>query len=121
MIEFIFLVIFVLLSVDALNCIWELIMGGIRRPADIVYVKVPYREFPHEQGNIDLAHGKSEIFIPTTQQPRRVWTSLDDFEGVQCCLGQVNKLSTYCTTDGFVLIAEISSESAYVKWIAEFA
>lgn len=96
-------------------------MGGIRRPAEIIYVKVPYRDFPHEEGNIDLGHGKSEIFIPTTQTPRRVWTCLEDFEGVQCCLGQVNKLSTYCTPDGFVLIAEISSESAYVKWIAEFA
>jgi len=121
MIELLFLIIFVVLTLDILNCIRRLVMGGIRRPANIIYVQVPYRDFPHEEGDIDLAHGKSEIFIPTAQQPTRVWTSLEDFEGVQCCLGQVNKLSTYCTTDGFVLIAEISSESAYVKWIAEFA
>jgi hypothetical protein len=118
MMELLFLIIFVVLI---LNCIRRLVMGGIRRPANIVYVKVPYREFPHEEGGIDLANGKSEIFIPTSHIPRRVWISLEDFEGVQCCLGQVNKLSTYCTTEGFVLIAEISSESAYVKWIAEFA
>lgn len=96
-------------------------MGGIRRPAEIVYVKVPYREFPHEEGGINLSYGKSEIFIPTTQQPKRVWTCLEDFEGIQCCLGQVNKITTYCTVDGFVLISEITSESAYVKWIVEFA
>jgi hypothetical protein len=101
--------------------ILEVVMGGIRRPAEIIYVKVPYREFPHEEGFLELAHGWSEVFVPTEQQPTHVWLSLDDFEGVQCCLGQVNMLSTYSTTDGFVVLANITSESAYVKWIAEFA
>lgn len=95
-------------------------MGSIRKPANIIYVKVPYREFPHETGTIELGHGWQEIFIPTSQTPARVWVCFENFEGVQTCLGQVNKFSSYCVHDGFVLIAEINSENAHVKWIADF-
>ena len=101
--------------------ILEVVMGGVRRPRDIVLVQVPYRDFPHEEGELELGHGWNEDFVPTTQQPVHVWLCLDDFQGVQCCLGQVNMLSSYATPDGFVVLANINSENAYVKWIADFA
>jgi len=102
--------------------LWHIggLMGGIRRPVEIVRVMVPYRDYPHEKGSLELSHGWSEVFVPTTQQPRNVWLNLDNHEGIQCCLGQVNMISTHNTPEGFVVIANITSESTYVKWIAEF-
>ncbi len=115
-----FLIIILLLASEWLLAIWGWMMGGIRRPVTIVEILVPYREYPHEEGFLELGHGKQEIFIPTCQTPTRVWLCFDDFEGVQCCLGQVDKISAYCTRDGFVALAEINSESAFVKWVADF-
>lgn len=95
-------------------------MGSVRKPPNIVFVKVPLREFPHEQGTLELAHGHQEIFVPTSQAPARVWLCFENFEGVQTCLGQINKVASYATHDGFVIIADINSEASAVKWIAEF-
>jgi hypothetical protein len=95
-------------------------MGAVRRAVNTVIVKVPYSEFPHEQGTIELGHGMQEIFIPTSQTPARVWLCFQDFQGVQTCLGQLDCFSWYITRDGFVIVAEVKSESAFVKWIADF-
>jgi len=116
MIETIFLIIVFFLIIEFIGGL----MGSIRKSVEIIRIMVPYRDYPHEEGFLELGHGQSEIFVPTTQQPLHVWLNLNDYEGIQCCLGQVNMLSTYSTPEGFVVIANITSESAYVKWIAEF-
>ena len=120
MIGILFLVILVLMIVNLCLLSVEFIMGFVRRSQRVVPFPVPFRDFPHEEGVLELGHGHQEIFVPTPEQPTRVWLCFDDFEGVQCCHGRVNLLSSYSTPEGFVVIANIHSESATVKWIADF-
>lgn len=105
---------------NVLLIVLEIVMAGVRRTVNIVYIPVPFREYPHQEGSVQLGHGYQEIFVSTLQQPERVWLSFEHHEGVQCCLGQIDTLSSYSTPDGFVVIANINSESAEVKWIADF-
>lgn len=116
MISLFFIIVFLLIIQFTLG----VILGSVRRKTVIEYIQVPYRDFPHEKGNIELGHGWNELFVPTSQQPRRVWLCFEEFEGVQTCLGQVDMLNSYSTPEGFVVLANINAERAYVKWIAEF-
>lgn len=120
MVDILFYTILILLIAEFVLLAGESIMGGFRRPNHIIHVPVPYEDFPHEEGHLELAHGRQEIFVPTKQAPARVWLCFEAFEGVQCCLGNVDMFTTYCTTEGFVILANINSENAYVKWTAEF-
>ena len=118
MIELLLLISLMLITLDLVLLLGDF-MGGIRRRADVIFIQVPFRDFPHEEGEIELTHGKQEIFVPTSQEPVRVWICYEN-EGVQCCLGDIDVFSTSITPEGFVLIANVNSESAFVKWIADF-
>ena len=120
MIDLLFYMIVILLIAEFVLLAGESIMGGIKRREHIITVPVPYRDFPHEEGFIELAHGHQEILVPTEQAPARVWLCFEDHEGVQCCLGDIDMFSTYNVEEGFVLIAKVNSEKAYVKWLAEY-
>ena len=113
---------FLLLLAINLYCIYvlELIMGGIKRPANVIFMPIPYRDWPHEKGNLELSHGNQEIFVPTSRTPERVWLCFEHFEGVQTCIGQTDMVNTYITPEGFVIIANINSEKVSLKWNAEF-
>jgi hypothetical protein len=121
MVTLLFLLIILILMAEFLLFVGGFVMGGIRKPNVVIHDVVPYRDYPHEEGNIDLGHGWNEILVPTTQPPTRVWLCFVDNEGVQCCLGSVDMFSTQCTAEGFVVVANVNSESANVRWIAEFA
>lgn len=118
MFELLIFVFLYLIFSNVVSFIWGTVFGGKSKFVRIV--KVPYRDFPHDEGYVQLCHGFNEVFIPTKLTPLHVWLNLDNYEGVQCCLGSVNTISSYNTQDGFVLIANITSEVAYVKWVAEF-
>ena len=124
MIDFLFYAMYLLLAIDLILFAVELIMGGVRRPSgdvQIITVPVLYRDYPHEEGILELSHGQQEVSVPTGQRPARVWISFEESEGVPCCIGQVDYLSVQTTQEGFIVIANVNSESVNVKWVADFA
>lgn len=95
-------------------------MAGIRRPVTTVFVKVPYRDYPHEKGEIHLTSGMHQVLIPTSVSPARVWVCIEDAGAVQTCLGQIDRVNTAIVPEGFILNAEIHSESVEIQWVADF-
>lgn len=77
-----------------------------------------------KRGNISLASGKHEIQIqtdPSEGSPTKVYTWISEpTPGVCVCLGDVNLAGTTSLPDGFVLYADIKSNTATVNWLVEY-
>lgn len=112
-------------------------MARVRRPSNPVRViekekKVPYRTLPHDEGEFTVGQGIHEIKIKTKtkelqaqsaeesgEEPVRVWVCLEDTGEIPVCMGDLDKVSTSITDDGFVVHLEIHSTERMVKWYAE--
>jgi hypothetical protein len=122
-------------------------MAGHRRPQNpIVFVekKVPYKNFPHDEGEVVVGPGIHEIEIHTKAKqmlkamrssieenaegeleevfddvPMRVWVCFEDVAQIPVCMGSLDKASAVITEDGFILYLEVHSTERLVKWYAE--
>jgi hypothetical protein len=72
-------------------------------------------------GDILLGYGQHEIKIVTNGKPCKVTLSIEDpTGGIAVCHGNVNKIGVNILNNGFVLYADIQSNTALVKWNCEF-
>lgn len=97
-------------------------MARRTRRSKIVRVIVrnkPYRDYPHEKGDLTVAQGIHDVTIDTKSEPKRVWISLEGFGDMPVCIGDVDKASTAITPSGFVLHLEITSTERTIKWYVE--
>jgi hypothetical protein len=72
-------------------------------------------------GDILLGYGLHEVKIITKGKPCTVFLSIEDpTGGIAVCHGNVNKIGVNVLDDGFVLYADIQSNTAFIKWNCEF-
>jgi hypothetical protein len=69
-----------------------------------------------QDGKIILPHGKYDLMVPTNAPPKSVWISEAASGPVQVCHGQGNYYGVSTLPDGFVLHADIATESAEINW-----
>lgn len=74
------------------------------------------------RGHIVLANGQHEIFIQTKDpNPERVYLNCEEPDGgMSVCMGDVNLVGSSVTPDGFVLYADIKSDTCIVRWLIEY-
>lgn len=73
----------------------------------------------YENDSLELNNGRHEIEIELGKKPGRVWVSLYDEQGdLPVCGGNVDKVGTVDTDNGFILHADIHSTSRKVRWFA---
>jgi len=116
-------------------------MARIRRPSNPVRVvekekKVPYKSFPHDEGEFTVGQGIHEIAVKTKnkvkvqaqkqpqaeepgEEPLRVWICMEDTGEIPVCMGDLDKVSTSITEDGFIAHLEIHSTERLIKWYVE--
>jgi hypothetical protein len=97
-------------------------MASMRKPSRIVRVvmkPVPYKNFPHEEGNFTVAQGVHDVTINTSSEPKRVWISLEGSGDVPVCIGDVDKINASILPDGFIVHVEINSTERTIKWYVE--
>src|SRR5271154_5920888 len=71
----------------------------------------------HANGDILLGFGNHEIKIVIDQKPCTVFLTIEDpTGGIAVCQGNVNKIGVRILDDGFILYANIHSNTALVKW-----
>jgi hypothetical protein len=71
---------------------------------------------PAEQ-TITLSTGSHEIAIQTAKQPDKVYLSVEEASPV--CVGSLNMVAAVIQEGGFVLYADIRSNSALVSYIVQ--
>lgn len=72
-------------------------------------------------GEILLGFGLHEIKIVMDNRPCTVFLGIEDpTGGIGVCHGNVNKIGVKILDDGFVLYADIQTNTALVKWTCEF-
>ena len=72
-------------------------------------------------GEILLGYGLHEIKIVIDNKPCTVFLGIEDpTGGVAVCHGNVNKIGVRILDDGFILYADIQTNTALVKWTCEF-
>jgi hypothetical protein len=71
-----------------------------------------------DEGQAFLPSGTHAHKIFTRGKPKQVWLSERDVQGIQVCGGNVNLYGITLDDDGFVLYAEVSSDSVSVEWQA---
>jgi hypothetical protein len=71
-----------------------------------------------DEGQAFLPSGTHAHKILTRGKPKQVWVSELSSEGVPVCGGNVNYYGVTLLDDGFVLYAEVASDSVNVEWQA---
>jgi hypothetical protein len=72
-------------------------------------------------GDILLGFGLHEITISLNGKPCTVFLSVQDpANSCTVCHGGVNKLGFTILDDGFVLYADIQSNTSFIKWTCDF-
>lgn len=72
-------------------------------------------------GDIILGCGLHEITIKVCQKPCKVFFCIKDpYECICTCHGDINKIGITITEEGFVLYADIKTNTCLVEWTCEF-
>jgi hypothetical protein len=73
-------------------------------------------------GEIVLGCGLHEVVVRTEGgKPARVTLCIKDpCDSVPCCVGDVNRIGVTLTCDGFILYADIRTNTCCVEWDCEF-
>lgn len=73
-----------------------------------------------QEGSIILPAGTHAVEIKTRKEPVDVVISLADNDGMSVCNGDIDRIGYSILTDGFVLYADVVSDTLQVKWHALF-
>jgi hypothetical protein len=69
-----------------------------------------------EQGSVVLQNGNHVIEVKTRQAPLEVWLNVADDGNLAVCGGDINKTSTELLVDGFILYADVSTDTVHIKY-----
>lgn len=71
-------------------------------------------------GDILLGFGLHEITISLDHKPCTVFLSVQDpADSMAVCHGGINKIGFTILDDGFILYADIQSNTSFIKWTCE--
>lgn len=74
-----------------------------------------------EGGEIILSHGHNVVNVPTNASGKRIWLSIDEHDhAIPVCCGDINVVGAKLTNDGFILCADIKTDTCVVQWFIEF-
>lgn len=69
-------------------------------------------------GSIWFTHGKHEVFVNTHFRPHEVFISFDEAEDcTPVCHGNINKVGIRKQCNGFVVYAEVFTDTLEVKFL----
>lgn len=73
-------------------------------------------------GTITLAAGKQEISVSTyLRDPKRVFVSVEEpSDAVTTCVGDLNFVAARVVENGFVIYADIKSDSCDISYFVEY-
>lgn len=72
------------------------------------------------RGEIVLGYGRHEIEVKTEWSPSEVYLCIEDpCGGIQVCNGDVNKVGVTTLVNGFVLYADVKSNTCCISWTAK--
>lgn len=71
-----------------------------------------------DEGKIFLPYGIHVHKITTKSKPESVWFGEVNTTGIPVCQGSVNLYGFTLVDDGFILYADISSDTAELEWQA---
>ena len=72
-------------------------------------------------GDITLGFGLHEITITVGKRPCKVYFCIKDpCDGTCTCHGDINKLGITITDCGFILYADIKTNTCCIEWSCEF-
>lgn len=87
-------------------------------PLDFLFALLPFlRRF--DEGRIFLTAGVHAYKIPTRAMPVQVWVSEESTGNLPVCVGGYNQFGVELADDGFILHADIQSDTASVTWQAD--
>jgi hypothetical protein len=73
-----------------------------------------------EQGRVFLSYGQYEYKFVTKSKPTTIWIAESTVGNLPVCHGDVNEFGVRLLDDGFVLIADVKSDTTEVLWQAFF-
>jgi hypothetical protein len=74
-----------------------------------------------ESGEIVLSHGHHTLNVPTCARGRRIWLSIDEpTHAIPVCYGDINTIGAKITSDGFMICADIKTDTCIVQWFLEY-
>ena len=72
-------------------------------------------------GEITLSYGHQIIEIHLCHHPRQIWLSINEpCHSVPVCCGDINLVGAKITRRGFILDADIKTNSATVQWFIQY-
>lgn len=71
-----------------------------------------------ENGRVFLSHGKYEYKFETKKPPILVWVAEKEAGNLPVCNGGVNTFGVRLLDDGFVLVADVASDTTEILWQA---
>jgi hypothetical protein len=74
-----------------------------------------------QEGSIFLNAGNHAIEIKTKHKPEEVWVSIRDAGFMQVCQGDLDKVGYTVSDGGFILYADVVSDSVIIDWNVLFA
>lgn len=111
-------------------CIWTKIFDWLtfkgeekKMSGDKTVVKVSGEGVPASMasGDILLGYGLHEVKVVIDGKPCTVFLSIEDpTDGVAVCHGDVNKIGVRILDDGFIIYADIKTNTASIQWTCEF-
>lgn len=73
-----------------------------------------------QEGSAVFQTGQNVLQIMTRREPKSVWLSLVSTGEMAVCQGGLDQFSYTMTPNGFILYADVVSESAQLNWVAYF-
>ena len=74
----------------------------------------------YEEGQVLLPTGQHEIEIFTRKDPVEVWIKSNGVGDLNVCQGDIDSFNAQPILGGFILYANVKSESLSLSWRAEF-
>lgn len=75
----------------------------------------------YQTGSITLGPGKQEVFISSdSDNPIGVYLQIDEPDDVPACIGNLNWIAIKLECNGFILYADIHSNTCVVNYIIKF-
>lgn len=93
-------------------------MGARRYPRRIITIKVPVLDENARKDVVNLNRGQHTLSISTESQPAKVWVRFIDGGDIPVCQGDVDRVGVTIVPDGFILNANIQSDSKSIEWLA---
>jgi hypothetical protein len=86
------------------------------------FVSSVHNVMDYTEGSVVLGFGKHEIQIQCDDCPSKVNVAIQEpCDGVPVCQGgDVNSIGVKILADGFILVADIKSNTCCVEWFCEF-